>query len=309
MAGHDGLAPEVAAVVQQLNASFPRLGTEVTDAAQARAMYEGLRRPPASITPVRAVTDHVIAGTTLRVRRYSPVGEPTCVIVFCHGGGWVLGGLDSHDEICRRLAVGASAIVVAVDYRLAPEHPFPAALEDAYLAVEHVGVTDGLSLPLIVCGDSAGGHVAAGAAILARDRRGPTVAGQALLYPVIEPRCTTSTFADYGAGHFLTTDHMRWFWRQYLGADPHEDNVLVSLADGDLTGLPPTDVVTAEFDPLRAEGEHYATRLVESGVPVSARRYAGMFHGFLGFATQLSTAEHALMGICRAIRALAVADD
>jgi acetyl esterase len=229
--------------------------------------------------------------------------------VFLHGGGWVLCSLDTHDQTCRALTRDAGTITVSVDYRLAPDGRFPAAAEDAYAATtwaaEHAGELGGDPRRLAVAGDSAGGNLAAAAALMARDRGGPALAFQLLVYPVLDHRRVTPSHRENAEGFFLTGVHMRWYWEQYLGPDGDGAHPYASpgLA-GDLAGLPPAHIVTAECDPLRDEGEDYARRLRDAGVPVEVVRYDGMFHGFFGMAELLPGARRAQDAAFGALRAM-----
>jgi acetyl esterase len=233
------------------------------------------------------------------VRIYWPSETPGLpILVYFHGGGWVLCNLDTHDETCRSLAKQASCIVVSVDYRLAPEHRFPAAVEDCHAATKWVAENarslGGDASRLAIGGDSAGGNLTASVALLARERGGPSLAHQLMIYPVTDARFDTQSYRDNGEGMFLTTNAMRWFWEQYLptpadGANPHAS----PLRAEDLRGLPPATVITAEMDPLRDEGEAYGRRLGEAGVPVEVRRYDGVIHGFFGMTLVLEKARDA----------------
>ncbi|GGT23561.1 alpha/beta hydrolase [Streptomyces purpureus] len=217
---------------------------------------------------------------------------PGPVIVFSHGGGWVLCDLDTHDRLCRALAARVGATVVSVDYRRAPEHRHPAAEDDActvtwWAARRYPG------RPLVVAGDSSGGNLAAATALRARDRGGPEIAAQLLIYPALDHRLDGVSAEAYAEGFFHTTAHMRWYWQQYLG--PHGDPVAASpgLA-ADLSGLPPALVVVADCDPLRDEGVAYARRLSAAGGRAAVHVHTGMFHGFLGATGVLPEADAAL---------------
>jgi len=268
------LDPQAAAFVA-LAADQPPLDTLTPD--QAR----GLMRDaiPAFGEPVALadVRDATAAGVPVRV--YRPEAEGALpAIVHLHGGGYVLGGLDTHEAVCRDLAAESGCAVVAVDYRLAPEHAFPAALEDSMAVVRAV---DELGLDperVAVFGDSAGGGMAA---VIARELRA-AVRHQALVYPVCDARVgATDSYARYGEGHFMTTGDMRWFLDHYAaGVDP-ADPRLSPLAAEDLTGAAPATIVLAECDPLRDEGVAYARKLEQAGVEVELREYPGQIHPFV----------------------------
>lgn len=228
-------------------------------------------------------------GGDLAIRAITPLDAapgPLPIVAYYHGGGWVAGDLDSHEGVCRALANAAGAVVVSVDYRLAPEHPFPAAAEDAHAAIvwlaEHAAEIGGDPARLAVCGDSAGGNLAAVAALMARDRCGPTIALQVLIYPITDFDLNTESYRLFAEGFHLTRSDMAWYWDQY--APDVNDRPLPyasPLRAEDLSGLPPALVVTAGYDVLRDEGESYARRLRESDTPVKLSRYEGMIHGFL----------------------------
>jgi acetyl esterase len=208
--------------------------------------------------------------------------------VYFHGGGFVICDLDSHDGACRRLANATGSVVVSVDYRLAPEHRWPAAAEDAYAATgwaadraEELGID---ATRLALAGDSAGGNLTAVAALMARDRGGPALAFQLLVYPVIDLGASRSEYPsqrENAEGYFLTVAHMEWYRAQYLADDANGEEPYASpIKAASLAGLPPACVVTAEMDPLRDEGEAYGRALQAAGVPVTIHRAPGMFHGF-----------------------------
>jgi acetyl esterase len=308
------LDPACAPIIELMETVFPRIAPGV-DAAQVRAQSDAMPRvPPAE--DVASSEDRDIAGPAgdIPVRVYQPLGvdegsKPG--VVYLHGGGWVICGLDSHDGVCRRLANELGATVVSVDYRLAPEHKHPAAADDSYAALcwtaEHAGEL-GIDLErLTVAGDSAGGNLAAVVAQRARDRNGPKLAFQLLVYPVIDSSDTRNDHAsktDNATGNFLTTDHMEWYREQYLphdeaGADP---DVSPHLAES-LEGLPPACIVTAEMDPLRDEAEHYAALLEAAGVPVVLYRAPGMFHGFFSMHAVLDGAQDAQKVALEAMKA------
>ncbi|MFB6123685.1 MAG: alpha/beta hydrolase [Haloferacaceae archaeon] len=225
----------------------------------------------------------------LRVRTYTPAGDgPFPVFVYLHGGGWVRSGLDTHDAVCRTFADRVGCAVVAVDYRRAPEHPFPAAAVDCYAATEWVAefatVFGGDPGRVAVGGDSAGGNLAAVVAQMARDRDGPTLARQVLVYPVVDHAFDTPSYAENADAPILTRRSMEWYWEQYLehdfdGMHPYASPIRAT----DLSNLPPATVITAGYDPLRDEGEAYAEALADAGVDVNYTNYADVPHVFVQF--------------------------
>ncbi|MFZ6003608.1 MAG: alpha/beta hydrolase [Actinomycetota bacterium] len=261
---------------------------------------------------VHRVDDRLIPGShgDIPARVYTPggaVGEAHGVLVWFHGGGWVIGDLDTADSTCRALANRAGCVVVSVDYRLAPEHPAPAALDDCLTAlswtVENFELLGVDASKVAVGGDSAGGNLAALVCQRVRDEFGPDIDFQLLVYPVTDLTLSHPSIDENAEGYFLTKASMEWFVDHYLGgADPKDASVSPLHAD-DLSGLPAALVITAEYDPLRDEGEAYAARLREAGVPTELIRYDGQIHGFLGMATTLDDAKDALDRAGRALRA------
>jgi acetyl esterase len=208
-------------------------------------------------------------------------------VLFFHGGGWVLGNLDTHDALCRRLAKKSSCTIISVDYSLSPEALFPTALQQCYDATRYVaehadeiGVRRGR---LAVAGDSAGGNLATAVAIKALDEGGPPIELQVLIYPVIEPTFETESYRQFGENHGLSRGNMEWFWQQYLG-EQEPVPLAAPIRRESLAGLPRAHVITAEYDVLRDEGEAYAKKLSEAGVPTTIQRYDGNLHGFIHFA-------------------------
>jgi acetyl esterase len=255
------------------------------EARAAFAPFADFAGPP---EPVAGTRDAVAPGPAgdIPVRVYTPSGPgPFPVLVYYHGGGWVLGNLDSHDALCRLLTNRSGAVVVAADYRLAPEHKFPAAVDDAYAVLEWVAKEAGAlrvdPARIAVGGDSAGGNLAAVVAQLARDRRGPAIVTQVLIYPVTNYAFDTASYTQNADGYLLTRTSMEWFWDHYLPTPADGARLTASpLRAADLAGLPPALVITAEYDPLRDEGEGYGRALQQAGVATTITRYDGMIHGF-----------------------------
>lgn len=258
--------------------------------------------PPREL-PIASVVNRTIPGPAgdLPVRIYTPEGAgPFPVLLFFHGGGWVICNLDTHDPTCRDLCAGASCLVISVDYRLAPEHKFPAATDDCLAATrwagEHAADIGGDPARIAVAGDSAGGNLAAVTALRVRDEGGPPLRGQLLIYPATGYTPTPSgSMLENAEGYFLSLDDMRWFVGHYMRDESDgEHPYLAPLKAPDLSGLPPALVITAEFDPLRDEGEAYAERLRTAGVPTALTRYDGMIHGFIGMVGMLDQAQDAV---------------
>jgi acetyl esterase len=242
------------------------------------------------------------------IRVYTPGGTgPFPAAVYLHGGGWATGNLDLTDPLCRMFATRAGCVVVSVDYRLAPEHPYPAALDDAYAVTAWVAkAADQLNVDgrVAVVGDSSGGNLAAAVALLARDRNGPSISLQILVYPAtagFDP--DTASHAEFGQGHLITTKGFQMFWELYTGGtDPGPGSYAAPLHVPDLSRVAPAVVLTAECDPMRDEGEAYAAKLESSGVPVARKRYDGMIHGFLYMPAVVGTARDAIDDISASLR-------
>ncbi len=259
-------------------------------AVEARSRYRelSLLRRGEGYTPeaVGGIEDLTIDGPggPLPLRIYSHTGAGDAgrpVVVWLHGGGFVLGDLDTVDPICRRVANAIGAVVVSVDYRLAPEHPHPAPLDDAMAGLRWAAVR-WPGAPLLVGGDSAGGGLAAGAALRSRDEGAPRLAAQLLVYPAIDPFQEQPSMTENGDGLFLSAADMRDFYGAYVPGPLADDPHVAPLRAPDLSGLPPAVVATAEFDPLRDEGDAYARRLAEQGVPVRHVPGPGLVHGYFG---------------------------
>jgi acetyl esterase len=270
---------------------------------EARARFEALAEARRQLTPepVDQVRDLKIPGPAgeIPVRIYSPQGpSPSPALIYFHGGGWVLGDLESHDHVCRALANSASCVVISVDYRLAPENKFPAAVYDSYAATEwianHAAELGVDRSRIAVGGDSAGGNLAAVISLIARDKGGPNVVFQLLIYPATDMRMSMPSIDENADGPLLTKAAMDWFVNHYLNhAGDRTDPLTSPLLASNLKGLPPAFIITAECDPLRDEGEAYGLRLEEAGVPVEVQRYAGMPHGFFSFGAALDSGRQA----------------
>lgn len=303
------LDPQAQALLDQFNVlgGQPLSSMSVTDARRAMMLLSSLR---GELAPVRSVADRSIPGPAgdIPVRVYTPAGSaPLPLLVYFHGGGWVLGGIETHDGTCRELANGAGCVVVSVDYRLAPEHKFPAAPEDCYAATQwaaaHAAELGADARRLAVGGDSAGGNLAAVVSQMARDRGGPALVFQLLVYPVTVAGFDTPSYRDNAEGYLLTTADMHWFWDHYLTGPADAANPYASpLRAARLDALPPALVITAEFDPLRDEGERYAHRLEEAGVSARLSRYDGVIHGFFGMTHVMDKARAAVEEACSHLR-------
>ncbi len=298
---------DVANVLQMLEKLGMRDLAEMT-VEQARAT--SLTPPPAEPTAVADVVDRTITGseTDVPLRIYTPQGTgPFGALVYFHGGGWVIGSLDSHDETCRKLCAGAGVAVISVDYRLAPETRFPGPLHDCFDATvwvhDHAAELNVDASRIAVGGDSAGGNLAAACALLARDRNGPALAFQLLIYPVTDASFATPSYHDNAEGYLLSRNAMMWFWDHYVPQASDRSNAYAApLAAEDLTGLPPALVQTAEYDPLRDEGEAYATALQQAGCSVAQTRYAGLIHGYFGMQEAVAAARPAMAEATAALR-------
>ncbi|NMH97713.1 alpha/beta hydrolase [Pseudonocardia acidicola] len=261
---------------------------------ETRAHYRALalaRRGEGFVPePVAAVEDRTVPGPAgpIPVRIYHPMHGRGAAVTYLHGGGWVIGDLDTHDPVCRRVANAVGAVVVSVDYRLAPEHPHPAPLDDAMAALAWTADVFGDRI-LGVAGDSAGASLAAGVALRAREE-GPALAGQLLLYPATDPSMALPSITENGEGYFLTRADMQWFYAQYAPDGAATDPAL-DLLHADVTGVAPAVVATAEFDPLRDDGDAYAERLRAAAVPVVHLPGPGLIHGYVAFLGAVEAAD------------------
>lgn len=253
-----------------------------------------------------AVTEN---GVGLRIYQAHRSDTSTPVVLYFHGGGWVLGNIETHDTLCRRLAEASGLIVVSVDYRRAPEHPYPAALEDcldaASFVTEHSEDLGFDATRLIVAGDSAGGNLAAAVALATRNEvsagEESPIIGQLLLYPALNTDYESQSYQEFSEGFGLTRHIMRWFWGQYLGSRTPDAHSVPALAES-LKGLPPTHIVTAEFDILRDEAEMFADRLKAAGVLVTHKRYDGMLHAFMHFTGAIEVGREAVTEAAEVLR-------
>jgi acetyl esterase len=307
------LDPQVKAVLEMV-AKANRPAYNTLSPKEARQLFIETR-PASTPTPpeigsVRNVSAQASHGL-IPLRVYRPAGVPDSTrlpaYVYFHGGGWVIGDVNTHDVLCRQLTAASGASVISVDYRLAPEHKFPAAADDAWAATKWVVAhADELGLDasrLAVGGDSAGGNLAAVVALMARDAGGPAIKLQVLIYPVTDMMRETRSYSDFAEGYMLTRDSMRWFFAQYLtSSDDVRDWRASPLRAPSLANLPPALIVTAGFDPLRDEGEIYAGRLRDAGNMVDYVCYGGMVHGFLGMGKLLDTAGRAIAHIGESLR-------
>ncbi|MFZ0904855.1 MAG: alpha/beta hydrolase [Mycobacterium sp.] len=302
------LDAEIAGLLPALNRYFPRV--ETMTGPQLRAVIRERAVPPPRPAPVGAVVDRTVPSPVgdIALRIYWPTvssatSGPVPVVVFAHGGGFVFCDLNSHDELCRAMTNGIGAVVVSVDYRLAPESPWPAAAEDVYAvadwATQQAGALGADPDLLLVAGDSAGGNLAAVTALMARDRDWPAIAGQVLMYPVIAADFGTPSYQRFGVGYYNTAAAMAWYWDQYVPRLADRSHPYASPLRARLTGLPPAVVITAGCDPLCSEGGNYAKALVAAGVPTIHRDYEGAIHGFMTMAG---------LGICTKARDQAWAD-
>ncbi|WP_026425272.1 alpha/beta hydrolase [Actinokineospora inagensis] len=290
------LHPQVAAMRERRVAQdTPPLYTLSLEQARADDLAS-IQAAGGTPEPVGSVVDLSYPGPDGEVplRIYRPEAEgPLPVLFYFFGGGWTLGTIDTADAICRRLANAVGCLVVGVGYRLAPEHRFPAALEDCYGAVEWFaanGASYGADVTRIaVGGDSAGGNLAAVISLMARDRQGPALKCQLLVYPNTDYTASTGSMAENTDSAFFNNRSVAWYWSHYLGDAPTEglDPRVSPLRATDHTGLPSALVITAEYDPLRDQGEAYAAKLAAAGVPVELSRYDGMIHGFFAMAGDL----------------------
>lgn len=295
------LDPALKTILEPMNAGEgPKL--HELSPADARTFFDAMQFPGGDEIALASVEDQTFAGPAgsvpVRIYRASTEAAQPALVYF-HGGGWVIGSIDTHDATCRALAAGAGCTVVSVDYRLAPEAPYPAAADDCYAALEWVAA-EAASLGIdpariALGGDSAGGNLTAVVSQMARDRSGPSVCFQLLIYPVTDADFGRASYDENATGYLLETDAMKWFWGHYVPDEARRSEPYASpLRAPDLAGLPPALVITAEFDPLRDEGEAYAAALEKAGVDTTLTRYDGMIHGFYAMGALVKGARDAV---------------
>lgn len=295
------LAAEYAAMFEQLAQAEPTPPLWEMTPQQGREMYRAMR-PVIAELAAHDISDRTISGSEadIPVRIYTPAGAgPFGVLVYFHGGGWVIGDIDTCDAVCREISTLASLVVISVDYRLAPEHPYPAAVVDAYdataWAAANMASLNGNG-KLGVAGESAGGNLSAVVALKARDDAGPDIDFQCLLYPVTDCDLSRASYVENGTGYLLESQSMVWFWDTYCPQDGQRESPYASpLRSENLANLPPALVVTAEFDPLRDEGELYAAQMSAAGSDAISVRYDGLVHDFFATAAAFECSRRGML--------------
>lgn len=311
----DELDPQAAALLEELESGIAPPSSTLSVSA-GRQLLEDLFSVE-DPDPVGERTDLEIQGPNgpIPLRFYAPAGEgPFPVLVFYHGGGWVRGSIEAYDGLCRRLANGAECLVVSVEYRRAPEHPFPAGFEDCYAATEwaqrHAADLGGDPDRVAVGGDSAGGNLAAAVALAARDRDGPDLEHQLLIYPAVNHPSIRwfDSYDDNGAGYFLEMDSVEWYHEQYTGPADMGNQYAFPLRARDLSELPSATVLTAGFDPLADEGDAYADRLESADIETTRLHYESQIHAFLSLYEHLDGGARALDDIASELRSVLSVD-
>ncbi|MBP1821979.1 alpha/beta hydrolase [Mycobacterium sp. OAE908] len=303
------LDPQIAEIIEALDAGFPPVHTMT--GAQARAAIRSRFVAPAAPEEVGEVRDANVHGPAgdIAVRIYRPasMSGPVPTLVYAHGGGFVFCDLDSHDGLCRSFANLIPAVVVSVAYRLAPEHQWPAAAEDAFAvtqwAARNVDALGGDPKRIVVGGDSAGGNLAATTALMARDHGAPSLGGQLLVYPMIAPNFATASYLEFGNGFYNPRPALQWYWDQYVPSPADRRHPYAAPMNADLHGLPPAIVIIAGHDPLRDEGIAFSKALEDADVAVTRLIYDGGIHGFMTMAA-LSLAHRARIEVCGELSAL-----
>lgn len=303
------LDPQIAGIIEALDRGFPPVHTMT--GAQARSTIKSRFVATADPEVVGEVRDVSVHGPSsdIAVRIYRPAwpSGPAPTLVYAHGGGFVFCDLDSHDGLCRSFANLIPAVVVSVDYRLAPENPWPAAAEDviavAQWAARNADALGGDAGRIVVGGDSAGGHIAATTALMARDRGAPTLAAQLLLYPMVDPNFDTESYRRYGEGFYNPRPALQWYWDQYVPSPADREHPYAAPLNADLRGLAPAIVVTAGHDPLRDEGVAFGDALERAGVATTRLNFDGAIHGFMTM-PMLDLAQQARRDVCERLAAL-----
>lgn len=284
------LADEVVQLLARMPQRPPVSAGTAADARNAKAQVLAISAPG----PTLAHVEDVMVGR-LPLRIYRPNDRPPAWLLYFHGGGWIMGSIDDSDAHVRRMAVATGCAIISVDYRLAPEYPFPAAIEDAIAAWDWLCGAHAPAVPLGIGGESAGGNIAAGATIAIRDTGRTMPAFQILGYPVLSADMNSPSYAGQVEGPVLSAEDMRWFWDQYVpDTSSRADPRAAPLAATDFSGLPPALIMAAACDPLRDEAADFADRLRQAGVPVRFRCFSGMIHGFYKMADVLEGGREAL---------------
>lgn len=296
------LDPQIAGMLDALDAGFPPVATMT--GPQARAAIRARLVAPAQPERVGSVRDETIRGD-ITVRVYRPATDSVLpILVYAHGGGFVFCDLDSHDGLCRSFTNLVPAVAISVAYRLAPECRWPAAAEDVYTvaqwAARNADALGGDANRIVVGGDSAGGNLAAVAALMARDRGGPLLAGQLLVYPMVNADFDTESYRLFGEGYYNPRAALQWYWDQYVPSAADREHPYASPLNADLRGLPPAVVAIAGHDPLRDEGIAYGDRLEAAGVDTVRCHYEGGIHGFMTM-PMLTLAQRARAEVCSAL--------
>ncbi|PXX10442.1 alpha/beta hydrolase [Mycolicibacterium moriokaense] len=303
---------QIAEIVEALDSGFPPVHT--MSGAEARAVIRSRFVAPSNPEEVGDVRDASVHGpagdVTVRIYRPARMSGPVPTVVYAHGGGFVFCDLDSHDGLCRSFANLIPAVVVSVDYRLAPEHRWPAAAEDvlavAQWAARNADALGGDAGRIVVGGDSAGGNVAAAAALMARDHGAPPLAAQLLIYPMIAADFGTESYRLFGEGFYNPRPTLQWYWDQYVPSPADREHPYASPLHAELSGVPPTVLLTAGHDPLRDEGIAFGHALEAAGVPTTRRHYDGCIHGFITM-PMLDVAHQARAQVCDDLSTILVA--
>ncbi|MEW4488714.1 alpha/beta hydrolase [Thalassoglobus sp. JC818] len=288
-----------------------RPGWEEMTPEEARTVFDGLQEVFGEGADLPVVRDETV-GSGIRVRCYSPSTElPESVVLYFHGGGWVLGDLESHDSLCRNLCAASGVQVVSVDYRRPPEHRYPAAIDDCHEVFKILRSEPGRfgidPSKIVIAGDSAGGNLAAAVALRAKAEGDIQPAAQVLIYPAIEPNFESDSYRQFGTGFGLTAANMQWFWNHYLGPEIVLEKFPYAALRGrhSLKGLPETFVVLAEYDVLHSEGQAFASSMISEGSNVQVKAYPGMLHGFVHFAAVFDSSREAIADMADFIQKVA----